>query len=193
MSDQVLIGRDWSEDFEHENGNYMCLCTACGNTFVGYKRRTTCKLCAQPEPADGVDVMAPDFSLDGGSQPCYYTETVERITAAHQAEVARLRGEVEAATKRARKAEADAHQAIKTLKGLERVAGVVSDNSDQVCGENNKLRTQLDQANALLVPVRDGYESSMQACIEDDNEYMADQWREKRDEIDAHLSQQAKP
>jgi hypothetical protein len=39
--------------------------------------------------------MAPDFSLDGGSQPCYYAETVERITAAHQAEVARLRGEVE--------------------------------------------------------------------------------------------------
>jgi hypothetical protein len=28
----------------------------------------------------------------------------------------------------------------------------------------------------------------MQACLEDDNEYMAGQWREKRDEIDAALS-----
>ncbi len=38
--------RDWPEDFEHENGNYMNTCTTCANTFMGYKRRVTCKVCA---------------------------------------------------------------------------------------------------------------------------------------------------
>ena len=38
-------GRDWAEDFPHENGNYMCNCSTCGKRFFGHKRRTTCKLC----------------------------------------------------------------------------------------------------------------------------------------------------
>lgn len=38
--------RSWPEDFEHENGEYMCRCAACTQTFVGYKRRSCCKLCA---------------------------------------------------------------------------------------------------------------------------------------------------
>lgn len=38
--------RDWTEDFEHENGQYFCRCHTCGHLFIGYKRRITCKMCA---------------------------------------------------------------------------------------------------------------------------------------------------
>lgn len=43
---QQHIERDWIEDAPHENGNYQCKCSTCGNTFIGYKRRITCKACA---------------------------------------------------------------------------------------------------------------------------------------------------
>jgi hypothetical protein len=47
-------GRDWVEDFGHENGNYLCQCkSGCGQMFFGYKRRVICKQCATPkEPRD---------------------------------------------------------------------------------------------------------------------------------------------
>lgn len=74
-----------------------------------------------------------------------------------QAELKTLRGKVvdlqsrlDAAEKRARKAEADSRRILKAHKGLERVARVVSDNSDQVCGENNLLRQQLAERDAKL-------------------------------------------
>ncbi len=38
--------RNWSEDFSHENGKYMRVCFACGQTFVGHKRRVQCRKCA---------------------------------------------------------------------------------------------------------------------------------------------------
>lgn len=46
--------RDWTEDFPHENGNYLCKCCHCGQTFWGYKRRVACKVCAAPvDPGNG--------------------------------------------------------------------------------------------------------------------------------------------
>lgn len=45
--------RDWTEDFGHENGNYQCICGDCGETFIGHKRRVTCKKCASPQPVEG--------------------------------------------------------------------------------------------------------------------------------------------
>lgn len=41
--------RDWKEDFQHENGNYICLCVKCKNTFFGHKRRMICRACMKPE------------------------------------------------------------------------------------------------------------------------------------------------
>jgi hypothetical protein len=38
--------RDWTEDFAHENGNYMCRCCVCKRLFAGHKRRVVCKVCA---------------------------------------------------------------------------------------------------------------------------------------------------
>ena len=46
MEPSALETRSWPEDFEHENGNYTCHCHTCGHSFVGHKRRVTCKLCA---------------------------------------------------------------------------------------------------------------------------------------------------
>lgn len=46
LSHAALKSRDWTEDADHENGNYSCWCTSCESAFIGHKRRTTCKLCA---------------------------------------------------------------------------------------------------------------------------------------------------
>ncbi len=57
MTDSVALPteeqpRNWPEDFSHENGKYQCRCSTCGSTFLGHKRRVTCKVCAQPAPDD---------------------------------------------------------------------------------------------------------------------------------------------
>jgi len=41
--------KNWTEDYEHENGNYLCKCTTCKSGFFGHKRRVICKECHQPE------------------------------------------------------------------------------------------------------------------------------------------------
>lgn len=37
--------RHWSEDFDHENGNYVNTCMFCKEEFRGHKRRVACKVC----------------------------------------------------------------------------------------------------------------------------------------------------
>ncbi len=37
---------DWTEDFSHENGNYINACIVCKNEFMGHKRRVVCRVCA---------------------------------------------------------------------------------------------------------------------------------------------------
>ena len=37
--------KDWTEDFTDENGNYICRCIQCQETFTGHKRRVICKEC----------------------------------------------------------------------------------------------------------------------------------------------------
>ena len=48
--------RDWKDDFQHDNGNYECMCFECGRNFYGHKRRVVCKVCASkpaaPEPKE---------------------------------------------------------------------------------------------------------------------------------------------
>lgn len=44
--------RDWTEDASHENGNYLCRCCGCHETFVGHKRRTVCKVCHDKDDAE---------------------------------------------------------------------------------------------------------------------------------------------
>mgnify|MGYP000400275396 CR=1 FL=1 len=45
MSKRLDSRHDFPEDFEHENGMYMNKCCHCQVTFLGYKRRVSCKVC----------------------------------------------------------------------------------------------------------------------------------------------------
>lgn len=36
---------DWTEDFGHENGNYINTCIECKTMFKGHKRRVICRTC----------------------------------------------------------------------------------------------------------------------------------------------------
>jgi len=40
--------KDWTEDFDTENGNYHNQCMSCKEMFWGHKRRVQCKECAEP-------------------------------------------------------------------------------------------------------------------------------------------------
>jgi hypothetical protein len=45
--------KNWKEDYEHENGNYICTCYSCKESFYGHKRRVVCKTCAsEPSPVE---------------------------------------------------------------------------------------------------------------------------------------------
>lgn len=41
--------RDYPEDFEYENGEYVNICHICHEAFCGYKRRIVCKICSEKE------------------------------------------------------------------------------------------------------------------------------------------------
>lgn len=48
--------RNYPEDSIYENGEYYCRCLTCNNTFIGYKRRVTCKLCSIESKKDKKDI-----------------------------------------------------------------------------------------------------------------------------------------
>lgn len=42
---------DWTEDSDHENGNYYNKCVGCGSDFIGHKRRNVCRKCVREAQA----------------------------------------------------------------------------------------------------------------------------------------------
>lgn len=42
--------RNWEEDFDKENGQYLNNCITCKQLFIGYKRRIVCKACFTATP-----------------------------------------------------------------------------------------------------------------------------------------------
>lgn len=42
--------RNWTEDYAHENGNYINKCYRCQLYFKGHKRRPECRKCHNAEP-----------------------------------------------------------------------------------------------------------------------------------------------
>lgn len=63
--------RDFREDFSQENGSYMCRCLTCEKTFMGHKRRVTCRLCAKALSTknEGGDVTCATQSTDSRCSP----------------------------------------------------------------------------------------------------------------------------
>jgi len=45
--DLINSPKNWKEDYEHENGNYMNHCRTCNQKFLGHKRRVQCKECSE--------------------------------------------------------------------------------------------------------------------------------------------------
>lgn len=78
-----------------------------------------------------------------------------------EAERDALQAECEKLRKRARVTEHDCSKALRTLEGLERVAKVVSDNSDAVCEENNLLRSECEK----LRKDAGGLVESLKECV----------------------------
>lgn len=56
--------RDWSEDFQHENGNYTNKCMECSLYFYGHKRRVICKKCFTPNWHELVKKKRPEDTKD---------------------------------------------------------------------------------------------------------------------------------
>ena len=50
---------DWTEDSEHENGNYFCKCVCCACDFIGHKRRHVCRRCFMSNK-EACDAMTPE-------------------------------------------------------------------------------------------------------------------------------------
>lgn len=46
LSDLIRSGRNWTEDYIHENGKYTNVCAKCKSVFLGHKRRVVCRKCA---------------------------------------------------------------------------------------------------------------------------------------------------
>lgn len=68
--------RNWPDDFAHENGNYQVRCVSCGGIFLGHKRRTTCRVCANIVPPNVVG-RTTGFDLPEGKPERYLCATTE--------------------------------------------------------------------------------------------------------------------
>ena len=44
--------RNWTEDYNQENGQYLNKCCLCEKQFIGHKRRPVCKECAVSEETE---------------------------------------------------------------------------------------------------------------------------------------------
>lgn len=72
---EAKVGGDWPEDFEHENGRYQCKCSACGETFIGHKRRVVCKACAEAKHPSKLYALATGVRGDMLIPVLYTTES----------------------------------------------------------------------------------------------------------------------
>lgn len=77
MDDITRQDRNWIEDYEHENGNYVNKCFQCGGWFNGHKRRIQCKLCAsrpsltKEEWQRITEIKPPTEAMRGVYQGCW--------------------------------------------------------------------------------------------------------------------------
>ena len=75
--------RDWPEDAQLENGQYMSHCAECSQAFLGHKRRAVCKACANAVPPKHQDPM---YAADST-----WRETIEEEVTYRRQHVSRMR------------------------------------------------------------------------------------------------------
>ena len=65
--------KNWDEDKDQENGNYMNKCIYCKSFFMGHKRRVVCKECSKGKPTK-------DIPLDMIEKWAYNTANKDDVT-----------------------------------------------------------------------------------------------------------------
>lgn len=73
---------NWTEDFPHENGNYMNVCRECGNEFLGHKRRVVCKLCFSKPTTMNTEQVLDIIKRVQGSIPTPLPDFTQALTIA---------------------------------------------------------------------------------------------------------------
>ena len=56
------MSKDWTEDFEHENGMYQNICKICNSKFMGHKIRRVCKECYTQQQGQVQPVVKVNFA-----------------------------------------------------------------------------------------------------------------------------------
>lgn len=57
---ETLEACNWTEDYPHENGNYINTCVECKMPFKGHKRRPICKMCNGPNWSELSKMKCPE-------------------------------------------------------------------------------------------------------------------------------------
>jgi hypothetical protein len=71
MENLLNSPKNWTSDFEHENGKYLCSCIFCRRKFLGHKRRNVCKECDAVEPKVNLEI--------NGQKVWYYVNEQHRL------------------------------------------------------------------------------------------------------------------
>ena len=74
--------KNWEEDYQHENGNYVNRCMYCKELFFGHKRRVVCRECQeqQSEPRGEPEIIDEEIEKWARAEGRLYAD--ERIEAA---------------------------------------------------------------------------------------------------------------
>ena len=74
--------KNWDEDKDQENGNYMNKCIYCKSFFMGHKRRVICKECSKGEPTKDIK-LGEIFEVDGKKYAIQKPDTSSKETDPH--------------------------------------------------------------------------------------------------------------
>lgn len=95
--------RNWPEDYEHENGNYINTCGTCKLAFKGHKRRVRCRMCSEPDWMNLAAIQRPEH-LPVAYSGCWlegemvgFSRCMVQVVKPLQAEIARLNALIESA------------------------------------------------------------------------------------------------